>query len=44
MDIVRLCKKYGLDQIEKQVNLSLYDDIRPKLNSVIGNIRLAMET
>ncbi len=44
MDIARLCKKYGINQIEKQIALRSYDDIRPKLNNVIGNIRLAMET
>ncbi len=44
MDIARLCKKYGIDQIEKQIALRSYDDIRPKLNTIIGNIRLALET
>lgn len=44
LDIARLCKQYGLDHIEKQANLSIYDDIRPKLNSIMGNIRRAMET
>jgi transcriptional regulator with XRE-family HTH domain len=42
MDIVKLCKKYGVDQIEKKIALSLYDDIRPKLTNAIKNIRQAM--
>ena len=44
MDIARLCKKYGIDHIEKQLELRSYDDIRPKLNNILGNIRLALGT
>ncbi len=42
MDIVRLCKKYGVDHIEKQIASRAYDDIRPKLTNAIKNIRQAM--
>ena len=44
MDIARLCKKYGIDHIEKHMTLGAYDDIRPKLNNVMGNIRRALKT
>jgi transcriptional regulator with XRE-family HTH domain len=44
MDIARLCKRYGIDQIESQIDSRSYDDIRPKLKNVIGTIRLALET
>jgi len=44
LDIARLCKRYGIDQIENQIDSRSYDDIRPKLKNVIGTIRLALET
>lgn len=44
MDIARLCKRYGIDHIEKQISLRSYDDIRSNLNRVLGNIRLALGT
>lgn len=44
MDIARLCKRYGIDQIENLIDSRSYDDIRPKLKNVIGTIRLALET
>ncbi len=43
MDIARLCRKYGIDYIEKHLESRSYDDIRPKLNNVMGTIRLALE-
>ena len=44
LDIARLCKRYGIDQIDNQIESRSYDDIRPKLKNVIGTIRLALET
>jgi len=42
-DIARLCRKYGIDEIEKHLESRSYDDIRTKLNNVMSNIRLALE-
>ncbi len=43
MDIARLCKKYGINRIAHQIAVPAYDDIRPRLNTIMHNIRLAAD-
>lgn len=43
MDIARLCKKYGINRIEHQMALPAYDDIRPRLHTIMHNIRMAAD-
>jgi transcriptional regulator with XRE-family HTH domain len=44
LDIARLCKRYGIDQIENQIDSRSYDDIRPKLKKIMATLRLALKT
>jgi histone H3/H4 len=41
-DIVRLCKRFGVDRIDQEIKSNFYDDVRDDLSEIMETIHEAL--